>query len=206
MRFMMGRSHGFRGRSVAMGGTATLNIPGPWSWGGAYVVTPAPASVMARDGGLPARIQFLDGRWLQVVPGRPLGEMSIDAWRVDERSPALGQDSWLGDIGDLFEGDLWEKARSYIDVLKADDPKWPEYRDRFNTCINVFEKGDPISLGIAGKCIYDLYKDVKEYWEDKEKEPAPPPPVEKPPPSTGTDLLPILLAAAAGAGAIFLLK
>ena len=112
----------------------------------------------------------------------------------------LGQDlSELSDPSDLLDG-----VESLLDQIPSDDPVWGKYKSELDRCLKLLSDGGLISLYLAGKCLYDLYKDVKAYvkalreQEEAKKQAPPPPPVTQP--QAEFPWLYVALAAAAGIG------
>lgn len=76
-----------------------------------------------------------------------------------------------------------------------------KYQDRYKGCQNMMAKGGVVGLATGGKCLYDLYEDIKKEMKHPTPTPPPAPMPYMPPPAPGFPVLPVI-AAVAGAGLV----
>jgi hypothetical protein len=113
------------------------------------------------------------------------------------RSPAA--------LGQVFTADDVKGLDNLIDEGLKDVP--PEalgnFQDRKKQCQDLIEKGGLVGLATGGKCLDDLYNDIRKAMKHPPAPKAPAPAVPYAAPSEPFPIVPVLLAVAGGAALVF---
>lgn len=114
-------------------------------------------------------------------------------WAMGYRPPRLGQGP---DIDSLTQG--------IRDLLREVPPEvLGTYQGELSRCERLVAQGGVTGLLAGGKCLYELFQDLKAVVEERRRQQPPAaPPATQPPPS-GFPVLPVALAAAAGLALVY---
>lgn len=106
----------------------------------------------------------------------------------------------LGDVDDLL--DVGNLTREIEDLLgRMPEDLVGKYRPEYDECRRKLDDGGVTGLYRGGRCLYDLFQEMKSAMRDRESRPISTRP--PPPPSSGFPWIPVALAGVAGLGVLY---